>query len=171
MSISLRMSPYAYAYRTCKHPCANACAYASVVHVNQAQVYRDNCKQNLYTEIHYHGNFWGACPISDVAVEIRPLRIPSWQLLKRPCLLVLYESEPVFGFLRGNFKSTRAISDWTVGIGNSEYLSSIVNLFHRPQKLTCSFLLKPFSCLFFNLDAEMLRKITTNLSFHARLVL
>ena len=36
--MSLRMSPYAYAYRTCKHPCAYACAYAyaRVVRVNQA---------------------------------------------------------------------------------------------------------------------------------------
>ena len=32
MLVHLRMSPYAYAYRTCKHPCAYAC----VVHVNQA---------------------------------------------------------------------------------------------------------------------------------------
>ena len=32
MLLRLRMSPYAYAYRTCKHPCAYAC----VVRVNQA---------------------------------------------------------------------------------------------------------------------------------------
>ena len=32
MLLRLRMSPYAYAYRTCKHPCTYAC----VVHVNQA---------------------------------------------------------------------------------------------------------------------------------------
>ena len=32
MLLCLRMSPYAYAYRTCKHPCAYAC----VVRVNQA---------------------------------------------------------------------------------------------------------------------------------------
>ena len=34
------MSPYAYAYRTCKHPCAYACAYAHacVVRENQALV-------------------------------------------------------------------------------------------------------------------------------------
>ena len=38
MLLRLRMSPYAYAYRTCKHPCASACAYAyaCVVRVNQA---------------------------------------------------------------------------------------------------------------------------------------
>ena len=38
MLLRLRMSPYAYAYRTCKHPCAYACAYAyaCVVRVNQA---------------------------------------------------------------------------------------------------------------------------------------
>ena len=33
MLLRLRMSPYAYAYRTCKHPCAYA--YACVVRVNQ----------------------------------------------------------------------------------------------------------------------------------------
>ena len=35
------MSPYAYAYRTCKHPCAYACAYAyaCVVRVNQAYTF------------------------------------------------------------------------------------------------------------------------------------
>ena len=32
MLLRLRMLPYAYAYRTCKHPCAYAC----VVRVNQA---------------------------------------------------------------------------------------------------------------------------------------
>ena len=34
------MSPYAYAYRTCKHPCTYACAYAyaCVVRVNQALI-------------------------------------------------------------------------------------------------------------------------------------
>ena len=38
MLLRLRMSPYAYDYRTCKHPCAYACAYvyAGVVSVNQA---------------------------------------------------------------------------------------------------------------------------------------
>ena len=38
MLLRLRMSPYAYAYRTCKHPCAYAYAYAyaCVVRVNQA---------------------------------------------------------------------------------------------------------------------------------------
>ena len=36
MLLRLRMSPYAYAYRTCKHPCTYACAYACVVRVNQA---------------------------------------------------------------------------------------------------------------------------------------
>ena len=38
MLLRLRMSPYAYAYRTCKHPCAYACAYpyACIVRVNQA---------------------------------------------------------------------------------------------------------------------------------------
>ena len=40
MLLRLRMSPYAYAYRTCKHLCACACAcayaYACVVRVNQA---------------------------------------------------------------------------------------------------------------------------------------
>ena len=36
MLLRLRMSPYAYAYRTCKHPCAYACAYACIIHVNQA---------------------------------------------------------------------------------------------------------------------------------------
>ena len=41
MLLHLRMSRYAYAYRTCKHPCAYACAYACaygyacVVSVNQ----------------------------------------------------------------------------------------------------------------------------------------
>ena len=34
MLLRLRMSPYAYAYRMCKHPCAYA--YACVVRVNQA---------------------------------------------------------------------------------------------------------------------------------------
>ena len=34
MLLRLRMSTYAYAYRTCKHPCAYACAYACVVRVN-----------------------------------------------------------------------------------------------------------------------------------------
>ena len=33
--LRLRMSAYAYAYRTCKHPCAYAWAYACVVRVNQ----------------------------------------------------------------------------------------------------------------------------------------
>ena len=34
------MSPYAYAYRTCKRPCAYACAYVyvCVVRVNQALI-------------------------------------------------------------------------------------------------------------------------------------
>ena len=38
MVLRLRVSPYAYAYRTCKHPCTNACAYAyaCVVRVSQA---------------------------------------------------------------------------------------------------------------------------------------
>ena len=38
MLLRLRMSPYAHAYCTCKHPCAYACAYAyaCVVRVNQA---------------------------------------------------------------------------------------------------------------------------------------
>ena len=31
--LRLRMSPYAYAYRTCKHPCASAC----VARVNQVK--------------------------------------------------------------------------------------------------------------------------------------
>ena len=34
MLLRLRMSPYAYAYRTCKHPCAYA--YACVVRLHQA---------------------------------------------------------------------------------------------------------------------------------------
>ena len=34
MLLRLHMSPYAYAYRTCKHPCAYA--YVCVVRVNQA---------------------------------------------------------------------------------------------------------------------------------------
>ena len=34
--LRLRMSRYAYAYRTCKHPCACAYSYACVVRVNQA---------------------------------------------------------------------------------------------------------------------------------------
>ena len=33
---ALAMSPLAHAYRTCKHPRANANAYACVVRVNQA---------------------------------------------------------------------------------------------------------------------------------------
>ena len=63
MLLHLRMSPYAYAYRTCKHPCAYACAYAyaCVVRVNQALVLslqRNNqsefdnsfrtCEMNIY---------------------------------------------------------------------------------------------------------------------------
>ena len=36
MLLRLRMSPYAYAYRTCKHPCAYAC----VVRVNQALIFK-----------------------------------------------------------------------------------------------------------------------------------
>ena len=39
MLLRLRMSPYAYAYRTCKHPCAYACA--CVVRVNQALAYEN----------------------------------------------------------------------------------------------------------------------------------
>ena len=37
MLLRLRMSPYAYAYRTCKHPCAyaSAYAYACILRVNQ----------------------------------------------------------------------------------------------------------------------------------------
>ena len=34
--LRLRMSHYAYAYRTCKHPCACAYSYPCVVRVNQA---------------------------------------------------------------------------------------------------------------------------------------
>ena len=34
--LRLHMSRYAYAYRTCKHPCACAYSYACVVRVNQA---------------------------------------------------------------------------------------------------------------------------------------
>ena len=34
--LRLRMSRYAYAYRTCKHPCACAYSYPCVVRVNQA---------------------------------------------------------------------------------------------------------------------------------------
>ena len=42
MLLRLRMSPYTYAYRTCKHPYAYACAcaYACVVRVNQALLTR-----------------------------------------------------------------------------------------------------------------------------------
>ena len=36
MLLRLCMSPYACAYRTCKHPCAYAYAYACVVRVNKA---------------------------------------------------------------------------------------------------------------------------------------
>ena len=34
-ALRLRMLPCAYAYRTCEHPYAYACAYARVVRVNQ----------------------------------------------------------------------------------------------------------------------------------------
>ena len=36
MLLRLRTSPFAYANRTCKHPCVYACAYACIVRVNQA---------------------------------------------------------------------------------------------------------------------------------------
>ena len=39
MLLRLRMSPYAYAYRKCKHPCSYACA--CVVRVNQALAYEN----------------------------------------------------------------------------------------------------------------------------------
>ena len=56
MLLRLRMSPYAYAYRTCKHPCVCACAYAyaCVVRVNQALMSKNNrFARAFYILVHF----------------------------------------------------------------------------------------------------------------------
>ena len=48
MLLHLRMSPYAYAYRMCKHPCAYA--YACVVRVNQAYMTQELAELDILTK-------------------------------------------------------------------------------------------------------------------------
>ena len=81
--LRLRMSAYAYAYRTCKHPCAYAWAYACVVRVNQAlsSLLSESAIARLICDIHVlHTN-----------CHIRRRQTAASMVIRFSCFMLLLE--------------------------------------------------------------------------------